>query len=55
MKVSLLLASATAKRVSELQALSSHVASRGPDRSLVCLPEFVAKMELERNPLLVRF
>ena len=46
MKVSFLLASATAKRVGELQALSSRVASRSPDLSLAALPEFVAKTEL---------
>ena len=35
----------------ELQALSSHAAFRGPDLSLSYLPEFVVKMQLERNPL----
>ena len=34
---------ATAKRVSELQALSHSVAFCGKDRSLSYLPEFVAK------------
>ena len=51
MKVSFLLALATAKRVGELQALSCCVAFRGPDLSLAYLPEFVAKTESERNPL----
>ena len=50
-KVSFLLALATAKRVSELQALSFCVASRDPDILLAYLPEFVAKTESERNPL----
>ena len=35
----------------ELHALSFHVVSRGPDISLACLQEFVAKTESERNPL----
>ena len=43
MKVSFLLALATAKRVGELQALSCRVAYHGPDLSLAYLPEFVAK------------
>ena len=50
MKVSFLLALVTAKRVGELQALSSCVADHGPDLSLSYLPEFVAKTESERNP-----
>ena len=50
-KVSFLLALATAKRVGEHQALSFRVASRGPDISLAYLLEFVAKTESERNPL----
>ena len=55
MKVSFLLALAMAKRVGELQALSSRVASRGPDLSLAYLPEFVAKKESEHNPLPLSF
>ena len=51
MKVFFLLALATAKRVGKLQALSCRVAYRGPDISLACLREFVAKAESERNPL----
>ena len=51
MKVSFLLALATAKRVGELQALSCRVASYGPDISLAYLPEFMAKTESEQNPL----
>ena len=42
---------ATAKRVSELQALSRSVAFSGKDLSLFYLPEFVAKTKSERNPL----
>ena len=51
MKVSFLLALATAKRMGELRALYFRVASRGPDFSLAYLPEFVAKTGSERNPL----
>ena len=51
MKVSFLLALATAKRMGELQALSSCVVFLGPDLSLSYLPEFVAKTESEQNPL----
>ena len=51
MTVSFLLALATVRRVSEIQALSFRVASHGPDRSLAYLPEFMAKMESQRNPL----
>ena len=50
-KVLFLLWLATAKRVSELQALSRSVAFSGKDLSLSYLPEFVAKTELERHPL----
>ena len=46
-----MLALEMAKRVGELQALSSPVAFRGLDLSLSYLPEFVAKTESERNPL----
>ena len=41
----------TAKRVGELQALLHHVVSQGPDIFVSYLPEFVAKMESERNLL----
>ena len=51
MKVSFLLALATAKRVGDLPALSCRVAFRGPDLSLAYLSEFVAKTESEQNPL----
>ena len=50
-KVLFLFSLATAKRVSELQALSRSVAFSGKDLSLSYLPEFVAKTESERNPL----
>ena len=50
-KVLFLLALATAKRVSELQALSRSVAFCGKNLSLSYLPEFVAKTESGRNPL----
>ena len=50
-KVLFLLSLATAKRVSELQALSCSVAFSGKDLLLSYLPEFVAKTESERNPL----
>ena len=50
-KVLFLLSLATAKRVSELQALSRSVAFCGKDLSLSYLPEFVPKTESERNPL----
>ena len=51
MKVLFLLFLATVKRVSELQALSRRVAFQGNDMSFSYHPEFVAKMESERNPL----
>ena len=51
MKVLFLLSLATAKHVSELQALSRLVAFQGSDISLSYLPEFVVKTESERNPL----
>ena len=51
MQVLFLLSLATSKRVSELQALSRSVAFSGKDLCLSYLPEFVAKTELERNPL----
>ena len=51
MKVSFLFALATAKSVGKLQALSCHVAYHGPALSLAYLPEFMAKTELEHNPL----
>ena len=50
-KVLFLLFFATAKWVSELQALSRSVAFCGKDLSLSYLPEFVAKTESERNLL----
>ena len=46
-----MLSLATAKRVSELQALSRSVAFCGKDLLLSYLPEFVAKTESERNLL----
>ena len=42
---------ATAKRVSELQALSARVASIGGDLSLAYLPGFVVKTESASNSL----
>ena len=51
MKVPYLLALATAKRVSELHAISARVAFHGQDLSFSYFPEFVAKTESERNPL----
>ena len=50
-KALFLLSLATAKRVSELQALSHKVARVGGDLSLAYLPGFVAKTESESNPL----
>ena len=51
MKVLFLLSLATAKRVSELQAISMWVTFQGDDLSLSYLPEFGAKTESECNPL----
>ena len=51
MKVLFLLSLATAKRISELHALSRQIAFQGKDLSLSYLPEFVAKAESERSPL----
>ena len=51
MKVAFLLALATAKRVGKLQAISTRVAFHGQDLSVSYFPEFVAKTELEKNPL----
>ena len=42
---------ATARRVGELQAVSSSVSSFGDDLFLSCLPEFRAKTESPANPL----
>ena len=42
---------ATAKRVSELQALSKHVAFSSSGACVAYVPEFVAKTELAVNPL----
>ena len=50
-KTLFLLALATAKRVSELQALSFRVTRVGQDRTLMYLPEFVAKTETPANPI----
>ena len=50
-KALFLVSLATAKRVSELQALSRHVASQGEDLLLSYLPEFVAKTESAARPL----
>ena len=50
-KTLFLLSLATAKRVSELQALSHKVTRVGGDLSLAYLPGFVAKTESESNPL----
>ena len=51
MKVAFLVALATGKRVSELRAISTRIAFHGQAHSVSYLPEFVAKMESERNPL----
>ena len=50
-KILFLVALATAKRVSELQALSRVVPSSGDDLVLSYLPFFVAKTESPSNPL----
>ena len=50
-KVLFLTSLATAKRVSELQALSAKVASNKEGYILTYLPEFVAKTESDSNPL----
>ena len=55
MKVSFLLALVTAKRVGELQDLSFHVASRGPDISLAYLPELWGRQSLSTILFLARF
>ena len=46
-----LVALATATRVGELQALSSHVACQGRNMVLTYLPDFVAKTETPGHPL----
>ena len=46
-----LLALAMAKRLGELQALSSRVTAHDPALSLASLPKFVAKIESEGPPL----
>ena len=50
-KVLFLVALATARRVGELQVVSSSVSSSGEDLHLSYLPEFRAKMESTSNPL----
>ena len=55
MKVSFLLALATAKRVDELQVLSCQVASHGPDMSLSYLLELWRKLNPRGNPFRCRF
>ena len=50
-KTLFLVSLATARRISELQALSSKVAKVGGDMSLAYLPGFVAKTESASNPL----
>ena len=50
-KTLFLLSLASAKRIGEIQALSSNVARRGLDMSVSFLPEFVAKTESESNPI----
>ena len=50
-KTLFLLSLATARRVGELQAISSRVAWLGGDASLSYLPEFVAKTESDTNPI----
>ena len=51
MEVLFLVSLATAKRVSELQALSKLVPSQGEDLVLSYLPSFVAKTESPSNPI----
>ena len=50
-KVLFLLSLATARRVSELQAVAKTVSFSGNDIHLSYVPEFVAKTESEANPL----
>lgn len=50
-KTLFLVALATAKRVSEIQALASQVATQGNNMVISYLPEFVAKMETPTKPL----
>ena len=50
-KALFLVALASARRVSELQALSSVVSRQGPDLHLTFLPEFLAKTESAARPL----
>ena len=50
-KTLFLVALATAKRISELQALSSRVVKSGDGLILSFLPEFLAKTESSSNPL----
>ena len=50
-KTVFLLALASARRVSELQAVSKSISIRGNDVALSFLPEFQAKTESEGNPL----
>ena len=54
-KTLFLLSLATARRVGELQAVSSAVSSSGGDLFLSYLPEFRAKSESSSNPLLRSF
>ena len=54
-KVLFLLSLATARRVGELQALSSQVSSSGDDLFLSYLPEFRAKTETSVRPLPLSF
>ena len=50
-KTLFLLSLASAKRIGEIQAISSKVAQRGIDLSLSYIPEFVAKTESPSNPV----
>ena len=50
-KVLFLVSLATAKRVSELQALSSYVSFSSSGACVACVPEFLAKTESALNPL----
>ncbi|MPC97723.1 hypothetical protein E2C01_093052 [Portunus trituberculatus] len=54
-KTLFLVSLASAKRVSELQALSYELTQQGKDIILSYLPEFVAKTETSSNPLLREF
>lgn len=55
METLFLVALATAKRFSELQALSYHIVVQGDDVMPSCLPEFEAKTKTAVNPVAREF